>query len=99
MFVIFWKFKPRAGYEAEFESAYGPHGVWTDLFSRVNGYLGSSLLKEVEGEDIYIAVDRWDSKETFKSFMDRYKTDYDTIDRHFEDITDYEIKIGEFITY
>lgn len=99
MYVIFWKFKPRAGYETEFENAYGPHGVWTDLFSRVNGYLGSSLLKEVEGEETYIAVDRWDSKETFNSFMERYGADYDTIDRHFEDITEYEVKLGEFTTY
>ena len=98
MYFIFWKFKPKEGYEAEFENAYGPHGVWTDLFSRVNGYLGTSLLKEIDSDNIYIAVDRWDSKETFHSFKERYEIDYETIDRHFEEITEFEIQIGEFTT-
>lgn len=99
MFVIFWKFKPKPGFEIEFENAYGPHGVWTDLFNRVNGYLGTSLLKEIDNDNIYIAVDRWDSRETFQSFKARYLSDYNAIDKHFEDITEFEIKLGEFLTY
>lgn len=98
MYVIIWKFKPKREFVHEFETAYGPNGVWTDLFNSVNGYLGTSLLKELNSDNIYIAVDRWDSKETFLSFKKRYSNEYNSIDEHFESITELEMKIGEFLT-
>ena len=64
----------------------------------VNGHLGTSLLKELDSEDIYIFVDRWDSKKTFLSFKKRYQNEYNSIDEHFESITELEMKIGEFST-
>lgn len=98
MFIIIWKFKPINNFINEFETAYGPNGAWSELFSRVNGFLGTSLLKELESDNIYLAVDRWDSKETFLSFKQRYFNEYNSLDEHFKSITEFEMKVGEFLT-
>lgn len=98
MFVVIWKFKPKKGLEAEFEETYGPHGEWVKLFSNVNDYMGTSLLKEIEGENIYLAIDRWKSKEAFESFKLRFFEEYHAIDLQCKSLTEYEQIVGEFYT-
>ncbi len=98
MFVVIWKFVPKIGLEKEFEKIYGPHGLWTELFAQVNDYLGTSLLKEVDSDNVYLAVDKWKSKDAYDSFKLRFFEEYHTIDQRCKDITDIEQIIGEFNT-
>jgi hypothetical protein len=98
LFVVIWKFVPKIGLEKEFEKIYGPHGLWTELFAQVNDYLGTSLLKEVDSENVYLAVDQWKSKDAYESFKLRFFEEYHTIDQRCKDITDIEQIIGEFNT-
>lgn len=98
MFVVIWKFVPKIGLEKEFEKIYGPNGLWTELFAKVNDYLGTSLLKEVDSENVYLAVDQWKSKDAYESFKLRFFEEYHTIDQRCKDITDIEQIIGEFNT-
>ncbi|MGA8262847.1 MAG: hypothetical protein WB779_00220 [Ignavibacteriaceae bacterium] len=98
MFVVIWKFVPKIGLEKEFEKIYGPHGLWTELFAQVNDYLGTSLLKEVDSDNVYLAVDKWKSKDAYDSFKLRFFEEYHTIDQRCKDITNIEQIIGEFNT-
>jgi hypothetical protein len=49
MYVILWRFRPVEGRESEFERAYGPSGEWALLFGRDDGYLGTELLRGLQG--------------------------------------------------
>jgi hypothetical protein len=98
LFVIIWKFKPKWGLEKQFEDVYGPHGLWIELFSKTNDYLGTSFLKEIDSENIYLAVDRWHSKEAYESFKLRFFEDYHSIDLQCKQLTETEELIGEFKT-
>ena len=98
MFVIIWKFIPKKGLEKQFEEAYGPHGLWIELFSKTNDYLGTSLLREIDSENIYLAVDRWNSKEAYNAFKLRFFEEYHLIDRQCRQLTESEEFSGEYKT-
>jgi heme-degrading monooxygenase HmoA len=98
LFVIIWKFIPKRGLEKQFEEVYGPHGLWIELFSKTNDYLGTSLLREVDSENIYLAVDRWNSKETYDAFKLRFFEEYHLIDLQCKQLTQSEEFVGAYKT-
>ena len=98
MFVIIWKFVPKIGLEKEFEEIYGPHGLWTELFNKTNDYIVTSLLKEIDSPNVYLAIDQWKSKDAYESFKLRFFKEYHTIDQRCKDLTELEQMVGEFNT-
>lgn len=97
MYVIVWEFEPRAGQEPEFERAYASDGDWAILFGRSSEYRGSELLRSAAGRR-YVTVDRWTSAEAFDAFRDRWRADYEALDRKCESLTQREALIGRFET-
>ena len=98
MFIVIWKFVPKTGLEKEFEKIYGQHGLWTELFKKVSDFIDTTLLKEVDSENVYLVVDRWKSKGAYESFKLKFFEEYHTIDQRCKDLTDLEQIIGEFNT-
>lgn len=96
MFFIIWKFVPKTGFEKEFENIYGPQGLWTELFKKVNDYLDTSLLKEIDSENVYLVLDRWKSKESYDSFKLRFFEEYHSIDQKCKKLMASEKLVGEF---
>jgi heme-degrading monooxygenase HmoA len=96
MYVILWEFRPQVGQEAAFAAAYGPAGVWTALFRRSPGFLGTELLRSGESPPHYVTIDRWESRDAFESFRRAHQADYDRLDRECESMTAAEAKLGEF---
>ena len=86
VYVIVWEFEPQAGKEREFERAYGSDGEWARLFARSPEYQGTELLHGASGRT-YLTVDRWASEEAFTAFQDRYRGDYEALDRRSEALT------------
>ena len=64
----------------------------------VNGHLGASLLKELDSEDIYSLLTGGIPKKHFYLSKKDIKNEYNSIDEHFESITELEMKTGEFST-
>jgi len=98
LFVVIWKFVPKIGLEKEFEEIYGPRGLWTELFNKTNDYIVTSLLKEIDSPNVYLAMDQWKSKDAYESFKLRFFEEYHTIDQRCKDLTELEQIVGEFNT-
>ena len=93
--VIVWEFAPRAGKAEEFEQVYGPDGEWARLFKRSPDYRGTELLRLIEGGS-YLTIDRWASAAAFSEFQDQWRTEYETLDRRCEVLTEREELVGRF---
>jgi len=50
-------------YCQQFELAFGPGGAWDKLFSRCEGYRGTSVLRDSENPNRFLIVDLWKSVE------------------------------------
>lgn len=96
MYVIVWRFRPRAGREADFERAYGAGGAWADLFRRGAGFLGTELLRGTDGSRDYLTLDRWDSRAAHDAFAERWASEYAALDRDLEELTEVEVPIGSY---
>ncbi|MGH7537727.1 MAG: antibiotic biosynthesis monooxygenase family protein [Gemmatimonadales bacterium] len=97
MYVIVWEFEPKGGREREFERVYAPDGDWAALFARSPEFRGTELLRPADGSR-YLTVDRWSSAEAFNAFRDRWRADYEALDRTCEGLTAQETLIGRFDT-
>jgi heme-degrading monooxygenase HmoA len=82
--------------EREFERAYGPAGEWKRLFERGDGYRGTELLRDIAKARRYVTVDRWESREAFETFHERYREEYEALDAKLEALTEYEARVGWF---
>src|SRR3954468_24792404 len=59
-----------------FERAYGPDGEWAEFFRRGRGYVGTELLRDVENPGRYLVVDRWESRDAYREFVDEHREEY-----------------------
>lgn len=82
--VIIWRYEVATDRRDDFERAYGPSGLWCELFGRAEGYRSTEL---VRAADSYLTIDRWESQAAFDRFLDRWRGDYDRLDRELEPLT------------
>jgi heme-degrading monooxygenase HmoA len=94
MFVRVWRFSVEEPNRARFEEAYGPEGGWARLFARVDGYIGTELLRGETGT--YLTIDRWRDESDWRQFLDRNGEAYRALDRECETLTAEESEIGAF---
>ena len=98
MTYIVWEFTTSPQQRVEFETAYGPDGIWAQLFRRDPAYRQTLLLKTPEGPERYLTIDVWEDRESYLSFKDRSANDYQRIDKECEKLTTSERQIGVFET-
>lgn len=98
MYVVIWKFRVRQGAEHAFAHMYGPAGAWSKLFATSPGFLGTELLRDLEGARRYVTVDRWQSRESYDAFRRESVAEYDLLDREGGHLTDVEALVGDFTT-
>jgi heme-degrading monooxygenase HmoA len=96
VYSIIWSFKPRPERLSEFETAYGPDGVWAQFFRKSSDYLGTELLRATDGSDRYLTIDRWRSRAAFEAFRTEHADEYRALDHACEALTMGESKLGEF---
>ncbi|MGH7623416.1 MAG: antibiotic biosynthesis monooxygenase family protein [Gemmatimonadaceae bacterium] len=98
MYVVLWKFRVRQGSEPAFAKVYGPAGAWATLFRSSPGFLGTELLRDLEGARRYLTVDRWLSRESYESFRRERRAECELLDHEGEHLTDVEALVGDFTT-
>ncbi len=80
----------------EFERVYGATGEWAEFFRRSAGYVGTELLRDVETPRRYLVIDRWESRESYNTFVEEHREEY----MHRVDETavyyDHELRLGTF---
>lgn len=95
MYIIIWEFHPKTGRDQDFEKAYRSDGVWAQLFQKGSGFLGTELIKQIDGTG-YITIDRWSSEAAYHEFRSQYGSEYKKIDEVCESLTQSENLIGLF---
>ena len=96
MHVIVWQFQVHAGREQDFETAYGPAGVWTRFFQQAAGYRGTQLLRDRKVAGRYLTIDRWASEDAYRSFRKENDAAYEALDRTCDALTSRETRIGTY---
>jgi heme-degrading monooxygenase HmoA len=96
MFVVVWQFEIAEEKIAAFEAAYGPEGVWAELFRKSPEYLGTELLRGVHDPGTYLTIDRWASEDAFRAFRKQHDAAYEALDRSCDALTSRETRIGAY---
>ena len=96
MFVTLWEFKVKSGLETEFESVYGEHGDWAELFHSDSCYRGTRLAKDTANARTYFTFDFWTRREAYKLFRRSHAAEYAELDSRCESLTESERHVGEF---
>ena len=95
-YLIVWEFRVKLGKNAEFESAYGPGGVWAAFFSRGTGYVATELSLDQADCQRYVTLDFWSSREAYELFRQQWAEEYGAIDGSCEGMTESEAEVGCF---
>jgi heme-degrading monooxygenase HmoA len=100
MYVILWKFEVHPEKVADFVAAYKCDGVWAQLFAQAEGYIGTELLRSIDGDGRaqFLTIDRWQSSAHFDQFRTQFDTRYRTLDTQCDGMTLNERKLGTFVS-
>lgn len=60
----------------QFERAYGPDGEWARFFAGGAGYIGTELLRDLAQPSRYVAIDRWESRDAYNTFVAEHRESY-----------------------
>ena len=96
MVEIVWEFVIRKEARGQFELAYGPGGVWSELFARCPGFRGTTLLRDTKNPQRYIKIDLWDSETQREQMLTERKVEYSDLDAVFADWTKSKTEVGIF---
>ena len=97
VFTYSWEYYVNSDYKNDFIKEYNQQGSWVTLFKNVDGYIKTELLKDRNDGTRFITIDYWKSYEHYKSFIDKYKTEIEELDKKCEAYTVKEKKIGDFM--
>lgn len=96
--AIVWTFRVAPEKRREFEIAYGPGGVWAQLFRKGEGYIRTELHHDERKPDLYFTLDFWQSRAAFYTFKERNIAEYKALDQQCATLTTEEIFVAEYET-
>jgi quinol monooxygenase YgiN len=92
-----WAFEVRRDCRDAFRRAYGEDGEWVRLFRRAPGYVGTTLLADVDDPLRFVTIDTWESVEAYEAFKATHAAEYAELDRRCEGYTTKEMPLGQFL--
>ena len=95
-YVVAWEFRPKLGSETHFEEAYGPNGIWAQLFQQNDCFVATELSRDAMDPGRYLTLDFWNSKSAYEKFRSEHVADYAAIDTQCESLTELERELGQF---
>lgn len=87
MYLRVWEYEVVDEHVGVFTSTYGAGGAWVELFAQGHGYLGTHLYRDLDRPAWFITIDRWIDEASWHAFLDRFRTDYLTLDHRTRDLT------------
>jgi len=95
-YTYLWEFHVDSERCEEFETVYGPNGLWVALFRRARGYLETRLLRDPANARRYVTIDRWENEAAYRSFRARFAAEYGELDQRCRNLTTQEMSLGHF---
>jgi len=95
-FLAIWEFYPHPGQEAAFARAYGPDGIWVQLFKKAEGYIGTDLIRDLNHSRRFLTLDYWRSRAAYDRFRAQHVSEYEAIDQQCEGLNEKEAALGMF---
>jgi heme-degrading monooxygenase HmoA len=96
MIDVIWTYRVKPENKIEFEKRYASDGEWAQLFRLAAGYRGTTLLRDLEAENRYATLDRWDSVAAFEAFQRDFSSEYAKLDGECSSFTLEESRVGVF---
>lgn len=96
MIQVIWQYEVKEAARSKFELAYGPGGMWSELFSKAPGFRGTVLLRDSANPSRYLTIDSWDTEEQRKAMLAERAEEYAALDSAFREWTEHEAEIGVY---
>lgn len=96
MYVIVWQYEVRKVTRGQFEESYGPLGLWAEFFSRGDGFVCTTLLRDVNAGHRFFTLDFWKTRSDFARFKEENGGEYRAIDDSTKPLARSEQRIGAF---
>jgi heme-degrading monooxygenase HmoA len=96
-YIRIWELQAKPGSEAEFERVFGPGGEWENLFKKTKAFLGTEIFRDMENPSRYMLVDRFSSQAAFQQFLEKFRAQYDELDKMYEPLCASDIRVGSFV--
>jgi ribosomal-protein-alanine N-acetyltransferase len=96
--VVVWAFRVLPDNRPEFEIAYGPQGLWAQLFRKSDDYIRTELHSDTRVEGLYFTLDFWRSRAAFCDFKERNLAAYKSLDERCSSLTTDETFLAEYET-
>ncbi len=95
-YMYIWQFDVAEGKEPEFEKVYGPEGSWVKFFQHDGAYLQTTMVRDIHTKGRYLTIDIWKDRDSYISFKEKFKREFETLDKQCESLTTKETLIGEY---
>jgi hypothetical protein len=96
MFCYAWSYVVRFECLPAFRTAYGADGDWVRLFRRDREYIRTHLLGDCDHPTRFMTIDFWTSREAYLSFRKRFGSEFEALDKSFDQLTVEELHLGDF---
>ncbi|MFN3842044.1 MAG: putative quinol monooxygenase [Rehaibacterium terrae] len=96
MFCYVWEYRVAPAHRDAFLAACGPDGDWVKLFARDPAWLGTELGVDLDDPLRFVTLDRWTSRAACLAFRERFRNEFDAIDRVRETLTAEERHLSDF---
>ena len=96
MFCYVWSYVVRPECLPAFRTAYGPDGDWAQFFRRDPEYIRTHLLGDRDHPTRFMTVDFWTSREACFSFRKKFSSEFEALDKSFDQLTVQESHLGDF---
>jgi heme-degrading monooxygenase HmoA len=96
MIEMVWEFVVKEEARGQFELAYGPGGVWSNLFGECPGFRGTTLLRDTKNLRRYLVIDLWDTEAQREQALAECEAEYANLETDFADWTESKTEVGIF---
>ncbi len=96
MIEMIWEFVVKEKDRGQFELAFGPGGAWSKLFAGSPGFRGTTLLRDINIPNKYLAVDIWDSLDLREKILTAHEAEYARLDAALAAWTKSKAEVGVY---
>jgi heme-degrading monooxygenase HmoA len=98
MYFYLWEYRVHPGHVDRFLEHYGPEGTWARLFRSSSGYEGTTLLRDMTDDHVFVTIDSWASEAAYRAFRTEKDAEFKTLDSACEDLTVWEKELGNYLS-